>query len=236
MDNTKHNRPIKRFLLSISTFGDTLGDCEDVKLQHGFLIYMGILMGCGGIIWGSIALYYNLIKPATIPYSYTLFTTLNFIYFYYSKRFKVVRFFQVSMSLLLPFFFQWSLGGFVPSGAVMLWSMLALIGSLTFQDSKSTIGWLVAYITLTMISGLINGQVAQYSVHPPQLTITLFFVINICIISAIVFGLNIYFVDEQKKVKKLLLNRRKGPPNSRFNLQNIFHRKCITRFLSGKRK
>ena len=42
--------------------------------------------------------------PSVIPYGYTILTAVNFTYFYYSKNFSLVRFFQVLMSLLLPFF------------------------------------------------------------------------------------------------------------------------------------
>ena len=42
------------------------------------------------------------------PYGYTLITIANLTYFRLTKQFAVVRFVQVLISLLLPFFFQWS--------------------------------------------------------------------------------------------------------------------------------
>ena len=45
----------------------------------------------------------------------------------------------------------------ITNRAVMLWSMLALVGSFTFQDSRSNAKWLAAYLLLTLISGLIDG-------------------------------------------------------------------------------
>ena len=123
-------RVVGRRISAFTTLGDRPQDTDDEKLEHHYLIYMGLLMACGGIIWGSLSASYGLLVPSAIPFGYTILTIFNFSYFRASKNFRRVRFFQVLMSLLLPFMFQWTLGGFVASGAVMVWSMVALLGSL----------------------------------------------------------------------------------------------------------
>lgn len=166
--------------------------------QH-LLIYMGILMGFGGILWGTICLTYGLFMPATIPYGYTVLTIVNFALLARYKNFASTRFFQVLMSLLLPFMFQWSLGGFVASGAVMLWSMLALVGSLAFQEVKTSRRWLIVYLALTILSGFLDPYVKHLDLNlPPHIT-TLFFVINITTISAIIAGLSFHFLSLYRK-------------------------------------
>ena len=181
MSNTSITNQIKAKLIAISEIGDKSQDSDDEKLEHHFLIYMGLLMSVGGIIWGSISFYYRIFIPSIFPFGYTILTIFNFTYYYYSKNFRLTRFLQVLISLLLPFVFQWSLGGFVPSGSVMLWAMLALLGSLTFQDTKLSMKWLVAYIIFTIFSGLIDSIVKEFKVEVPPQTITLFFVLNIVI-------------------------------------------------------
>lgn len=195
---------LKQKITAIAEFGDKAQDSEDEKLEHHFLIYMGSLMGFGGIIWGSLSFYYGLYLRSIIPFSYTVLTIFNFTYFYISKNFRRARFNQVLISLLLPFAFQWSLGGFIPSGAVMLWSMIALVGSLTFQDIKLSVRWLIAYLLFTIISGLIDSVVNEFRIDIPSQIITLFFVLNIAIISAIVFGLNIYLLAKREEAKTKL--------------------------------
>jgi len=191
-------------IVAIATIGDKSQDSEEQKLQHHYLMYMGLMLGFGGIIWGSICSYYRLFIPSIIPFSYTTLTIFNFTYFYFSKNFRLVRFFQVLISLLLPFLFQWSLGGFIPSGAVMLWSLIALVGSLTFQDTKLSLRWLVAYLFFAIFSGLIDGVANEFRIEtPPQIT-TLFFVLNIVIISLIVFGLNVFLLAKREEAKAKL--------------------------------
>ena len=191
-------------ILNIGSIGDKPTDSDEDKLRHRFLIYMGILMSGGGILWGSISSYHGLFFPSLIPYGYTILTVLNFAYLSVSKNFPVVRFFQVLISLLLPFFFQWSLGGFIPSGAMMMWSTLAIVGSLTFADARSNIKWLVLYTILTIFTGLIDGMVNPYSINISPSVNTAFFVINIIVVSAIVFGLTIYLLEKREKTNQAL--------------------------------
>ena len=189
---------------SIATIGNKETDTDLEKIQHSFLVYMGLLMSGGGLLWGTICVYYSLLLPSLIPYGYTALTAVNLTYFYFSKNFKLVRFIQVLMSLLLPFMFQWTLGGFVPTGAVMLWSMLALIGSLTFQDIKLSVKWLITYLFFTIFSGLIDSRVQQFGLGVSPEANTFLFVINIVVISTIVFGLIIYLIAQQDALNQTL--------------------------------
>ncbi|MCZ6633594.1 MAG: ATP-binding protein [bacterium] len=201
---SKLDRLNEGMIISIAAIGDKATDTEKEKLQHGFLVYMGLLMSGGGLLWGTISIYYGLFLPSVIPYGYTILTIVNFTYFYFSKNFRLVRFFQVLMSLLLPFMFQWVLGGFIPSGAVMLWSMVALIGSLTFQDTKLSVKWLVTYLLLTLFSGFIDNSVEGLSLGVSPQANTVLFVLNIVVISTIVFGLTIYFIAKQEEQNRIL--------------------------------
>ena len=130
-----------------------------------------------------------------------MLTVLNFAWFHASKNFRLARFFQVLISLLLPFMLQWSLGGFVASGAVMLWAVVALLASLTFQEIRLGLMWLVAFLTLTIFSGIIDGATHRFAMDAPAGMTTAFFVLNICITSAIVFGLTVYFLAKREEAK-----------------------------------
>jgi len=123
---------IKR-LEPILKIADKTLDTEDVRRQHGFLIYMGLLMSCGGIMWGTLCLFSDLYLAASVPFTYVLITIINFYYLYKTKNFLVSQRIQIFISLMLPFFFQFFLGGFVSSGGNVLWSVIAVFGSFTFR-------------------------------------------------------------------------------------------------------
>ena len=181
----------------IVSLGDSPQASEEQLSANHFLIYMGLLMSAGGLVWGSMSLAYGLYVPSLIPYGYAVLTAINFAYFRYSKRFEVCRFVQVLISMLLPFLLQWSLGGFIPSGAVMLWALISLAGSLTFQDARLARRWLVAFLALTVVSGLIDSRLEVFQVELAPQARTLFFVLNISVIATIVFVLNAYLLAKR---------------------------------------
>ncbi len=188
----------------IATMGNAPGDTEELRLHKRFLIYMAVLMSGGGILWGTICSVFGLYVPAIIPFGYTVLSIINLSSFAIWKRFRPVRFFQVLISLLLPFLFQWSLGGFVVTGAVMLWALLALIASISFQNVTLAARWFVAYIILTVISGVVDPWL-PFRMPSTETTVVMFFVTNVVVISSIVGVLVLYFVHAKEVANAKLL-------------------------------
>lgn len=184
----------------IGSIGDRPGDSDEERLKHQFLIYMGVLMSGGGVLWGSIAAGFGLYGQSLVPYGYVVVTAVNLAVLYVGRNFPLARNVQVFISLLLPFLFQWVLGGFVSSGGVMLWAMLAIVGSLTFSTARQSLIWLAMYSVLTVVSGLLDGALrARFSAAPTMDVSVTFFVINIVVISGIVFGLTIYLMFRREE-------------------------------------
>ncbi len=195
----------KRFIALLFSIADKPTDSADQKRQHSFLISIGLFMSMGGFSWGSIALAYGLFLQAAVPFGYMLITTLNFTYLYFSKNFRVAQGVQLFITLLLPFLFQVSLGGFVSSGGQVFWSILAILGAFTFKHHRTLISWFVFYIVLIIISGLIDERVTQLELlEVPEGISTLFFTLNIVTLSCIIFALFYYFVSSEKRYRESL--------------------------------
>ena len=169
-------------------------DIEKEKLRKRFLVYVALMMMGGGFLWATICLYHRLFLPATVPLAYIALSIVNLRYFHASKRFGLARSFQLLISLVLPYVFQWTLGGFIPSGSVMLWAMTAILGALTFQEIRITLRWYLGYLGLTVLTGVIDGNVARYASQGSTTPEATLFVVNIIGVSIIVFGLMVYFV------------------------------------------
>lgn len=187
-----------QFLLTI---GDKESDTEEEKRQHGFLIYMGLLMSCGGVLWSTLCVINELYLPAIVPYTYIFITILNFTYLYHTKNFIVTQNIQILMSLLLPFFFQFLLGGFVASGGNVLWSVLAVFGSFTLRNKKMSIVWLVLFMLLMVFSGLVDPLAKQFDIGLSEGYIIFFFVLNFITTVLIVFSLYYYFVSSEEDAR-----------------------------------
>jgi hypothetical protein len=177
----------------LQAIGIEKNDEEELILKKNFMVYLGAAMSMGGIIWGSICLMLGLFIQGVIPISYTLLTILNFYFFHFNKKFKQAQNFQVFISLCLPFIFQFSLGGFIASGGVMLWSTIALIATLGFVQLKNALIWLTLFLLLTITSGIFDNQSIQ-SFTPTYTLSIVFFVINFITIATIIFGLSYFFV------------------------------------------
>ncbi|MCO4845439.1 MAG: HAMP domain-containing histidine kinase [Sulfurovum sp.] len=189
------------YILPLLTIADTSRNTDDEKRQHGFLIYMGLLMSTGGLVWGTLCLYHDIYIAAMVPYAYIIITILNFTYLYFTKKFQVSQNIQIIISLLLPFFFQFFLGGFIASGGNVLWSVIAVFGSFTISDKSKSILWLFLFIALMIFSGLVDPYAKPYDIALPEAYIIGFFVINFILIMAIIFSLYYYFVSTEEKVR-----------------------------------
>src|SRR6201984_2204920 len=100
--------------------------------QKRFLVMQAFLMSLGGLLWALITYSFALYFATLVPVAYIVITIVNLSYFARTKNFPKVRDIQTASTLLMPFFFQWALGGFLSSGCVMLWSLLAVAASLTY--------------------------------------------------------------------------------------------------------
>ncbi|MCA9559722.1 MAG: hypothetical protein KC583_14300, partial [Myxococcales bacterium] len=181
-------------LARLFALADSEGDSDEDRLRHRFLIATGLSMSGGGILWGSLGLSVGTAGPAVIPFGYTVATAINLFVLSRTKAFVPARTFQVFISLALPFFFQWTLGGFTASGCVMIWSLLALVASLSFEDVRDSVRWWVLFLALTIVSGAIDRRLdVPATIADPSLP-AIFFAINLCTVASAVFFLTLYFV------------------------------------------
>jgi signal transduction histidine kinase len=190
---------------AVSRIGISPNDQEDMVLQKRTVVYQAILMSGGGLIWGTLAYCVNLTWQSAIPYGYVFLSALNLIYFSQTRNFQLVKNFQTTISLLLPFMFQCALGGFVASGAAMLWALLSLVIAVIYQRLSATYFWLALYILLTLVSGILDADfIRWFGLPEAHQYSTLFFVLNITFISAIILWLfNFIYRQKDAAMKQL---------------------------------
>ncbi len=196
--------PLRRLVDRVFAIADGASDPPETRLKHRFLIMMGLLMGAGGLLWGSICLAAGLVLQACIPYGYTVITVVNLSYLKHTRRFGPARAVQMTISLLLPFLFQWSLGGFRPSGAMMIWAMVSLVGSLSFEELSSNLRWLSLFLGLTVASGVIDNQLPVPETVAAFWLSSLFFTLNFVVVCSVVFVLTLFFVRGRQDAMELL--------------------------------
>jgi PAS domain S-box-containing protein len=190
---------MKTLLMRLGSIADLPGDDEETLLRHRILIYAGILMCAGGLLWGTISLLFGLYWESAVPFGYVVITAVSFCFLNIFKNFGIARTVQISASLLLPFVFQWVLGGFVSSGGMMLWSIAALIGSLAIDDKRSVWIWLGLYVALTILSGFLEPYLIAPKPIQTEFLRTLFYVVNVVSVTSLVLLLTVYFTRARER-------------------------------------
>lgn len=216
---------ISKALHFLIHLADEVSLTKKERHEHGFIIYIGLTMSVGGLIWGTLCAYWGLNFQSLFPYAYVVLTALNFTYLYFFKHFKTTQFIQILISLLIPFLFQLSMGGFVASGAVILWSMLTILVSFTFLERRSTALWFLLYLVLVILSGILDKQAQIFNPSLSPNLSTLFFTLNIFCVSLIIMLLVYYYANSEKNLRKNLQDKANTDSLTRLSNRRHFFKK-----------
>ena len=109
------------------------------------------------------------------------------------------------------------LGGFLDSGGVGLWGILAPLGALVFGDVRAAVKWYAAYVVVFLGSGIAGEVLGGITPAPPGWFTSTMLALNVVVGGTIVFTLLARFAQqrraavnslqiEQAKSESLLLN------------------------------
>ncbi|HEY0070143.1 MAG TPA: adenylate/guanylate cyclase domain-containing protein [Chloroflexia bacterium] len=192
-------------------------DSEEDCLRKTILAYSASLIIVLAIFWVVVYSLLGLWLSAAIPLAYQIISIATLFRFARTKQYVAFRFVQLLMMLVLPVLLQWSLGGYVASSGVILWSLTAPLGALLFHGTRQSIPWFLAYLFLAAASGAADGFLAQNAAPIPTPLVIVFFVMNLAGVSTTVYLLTQYFARrreealaalriEQARSERLLLN------------------------------
>ncbi len=186
------NHLIEKFV----RLGHHPSDPMEERLKKSSLLVVSGPFAIAGLVWGVLYFSNGLLLPGAIPFCYGILSIINIISFGFTKQYRFFRNSQLVLILILPFALQISLGGFVPSSAVMYWAIIAPAGAMFFDSIKRSIYWFAAYLMLVVVAYFINDFIPNY-VHWDLSAsfINVLFLMNIVGVSSIVFGILYYFVS-----------------------------------------
>src|SRR5919202_407585 len=184
-------------------------DNEDLRARKALLVLISVLILPVAGLWGALYLAFGSpVGVVPLVYFGVLFGAIAV--FSRTRDFPwLLRVGQVDI-LLAPTLSMIPLGGFLDSGGVGLWGILAPLGALVFSDVRSAARWYVAYLVVFLGSGIAGEVVGPiWSPLPGWFTSTMLG-LNIAVGGAIVFTLLAVFArqrrDAQARADNLLLN------------------------------
>jgi serine phosphatase RsbU (regulator of sigma subunit) len=189
------------FMYQLQSLANRESDSEAERINKSVLILTVLFKSFGCIAWIVMYSFFGLTLSSKFPMLYLFVLVATTIYLYKTKNFDIALYIYIAFILIIPFLLQISLGGFVRSGAVILWSALAPTGALFFKGQKAGITWFILFIVFAIASTFFDlPQTTELSAS----TINFFFIMNISIVLGVIFCALIYFLKKTTKQNLLL--------------------------------
>jgi len=205
-----------RFLASLAGIGADPQDDADTRADKALLVLVSALILPVSLLWAAFYLAFD--SPVGwVPLAYSAVLATSIVVFARTRNFGTfLRVGQLAI-LLAPTLSMIPLGGFLDSGGVGLWGILAPLAALVFSDVRSAVRWYIAYVVVFLGSGIAGELWGGVLPAVPRWFTTTMLGLNVTVCGTIVFTLLAVFArqrrdaltalrQEQAKAESLLLN------------------------------
>jgi adenylate cyclase len=202
-------------LARLARIGSDPRDDEETRLRKALLLLISVLILPISLVWGTLYLAFGA-QSGYIAYLY--FTIVVAAIAVYARTRDVVFLLRVQLIdiLFAPTLSMIPLGGFLASGGVGLWGVLAPLGALVFGGLRAGVRWYVAFLVVFLTSGIAGEALGITSPLPAWFRSTML-ALNVVVGGTIVFTLLALFAkqrqdalvalrSEQDRAENLLLN------------------------------
>jgi adenylate cyclase len=206
---------LERLFERVARIGADPRDDEDAQQSKALLVLISLLILPIALVWGS--LYLALGSPVGyVPFLYAVILFAAIVIFSRTRDANFLLRVNLTDILFAPTISMAFLGGFLGSGGVGLWGILAPLGALVFIGLRPAVRWYVAFVVVFLASGIAGEIMGTVSTLPTWFTSTML-ALNITVGGIVFFTLLAIFVKqrqdalgalrvEQAKSENLLLN------------------------------
>jgi adenylate cyclase len=205
-----------RALAYLARIGADPQDDDDTRAGKALLMLISVLILPVSLLWAGLYLAFG--SPVGwVPLAYFAVLLTAIVVFSRTRNFgQLLRLGQLAI-LFAPTLSMIPLGGFLASGGVGLWGILAPLAALVFSDVRSAARWYVAYLVVFLGSGIAGELLGGVSPAVPEWFTSTMLAANVTVGGTIVFTLLAVFARqrrdalaalrvEQAKAENLLLN------------------------------
>jgi class 3 adenylate cyclase len=199
----------------LARVGADRADDEDMRHRKALLVLVAVLILPVSVVWGSCYLAFG--SPVgIIPFVYFTVSVVSLLVFARTRSFRPLLNVQLLDILLTTTTGMMFAGGFLPSGGVGLWGILAPLGALVFLEVRQAVRWFIGFLAAFIVLGIL-GEALFPDVDVPVWFTTTMLALNIVGTGSIAFTLLASFAKqrnealvalraEQIKSESLLMN------------------------------
>ena len=206
---------LDRALLRLARVGAEAADDEETRLRKALLVLISILVWPISIIWATLFLALGS-WTGLFAAAYFIISVASVVLFARTRNTGAFLRIQLLDILIAPTISMIPLGGFLGSGAVGLWGLLAPLGALVFGGVRSGVRWYVAFVAMFLGSGALGSIVGPVA-PVPALFANVILGLNVAVGGTVFFTLLALFAkqredalgalrSEQERAENLLLN------------------------------
>ena len=206
---------IDKAAVLLTRLGADPEDDEELRHKKTLLVLLAVLILPVSIVWGTVYLAFG--SPVgIIPFIYFAVSVGSLVLFARTRNFRLLLVTQLLDILLTTTAGQMLVGGFLPSGGVGLWGILAPLGALVFLQVRRAIRWFVAFVLVFVFTG-VAGEVLFRDADLPVWFTSTMLALNVIGAGSVAFTLLASFAHqrdtaltalrvEQEKSERLLTN------------------------------
>jgi adenylate cyclase len=202
-------------LLRLADAGAEPHDDEETRIQKALLVLIAILILPISAIWAFLYLAFGA-WTGWIAVLYAAVSVASIAVFARNRNFQQLLNIQLADIVLSPTLSMIPIGGFLATGGVGIWGILAPLGALVFRDAGAGVRWFIVWLILFLGSGFAGTVISPTSPFPDWFS-GLMLALNISVGGTIVFTLLALFGKQrqdalvglrsaQARAESLLLN------------------------------
>jgi adenylate cyclase len=199
-------------------------DDEELRQKKALLVLLAILILPVSVVWGGLYLGFGS-SVGIVPFVYFAVSLASLVIFALTRRFQLLLVTQLLDILLTTTVGQMLIGGFLPSGGVGLWGILAPLGALVFLEMRRAIRWFGAFVLVFLLTG-VAGEVLFRDADLPVWFTSTMLALNVIGAGAVAFTLLASFADQRNRALAAL---RVEQEKSELLLTNILPRSIAER-------
>src|SRR4026209_916571 len=163
-------------------------DDDETRLRKALLVLVSVLILPIALVWGAIYLAFG-VQAGLIAWLYLIVSVVAIVLFSRTRNAELFLRIELVDILLAPTISMAFVGGFVASGSVGLWGILAPLGALVFDGARAGVRWFIAFVAVFLVSGIV-GELANGGRSPlPAWFESTMIALNVVFAGSVVFGL-----------------------------------------------